>query len=337
MLAEMTGQAHIPVLAAELVAALDPQPGEVAVDCTFGAGGHAALVAERLGPDGLFVAIDRDPLAREHFERFAADAPCATRFVAAGFAEGLAQLTDEGVQADMVYMDLGVSSMQIDTLERGFSYVYDAPLDMRMNPEQELTAADVVNTWEERQLGRAIKELGEERYFKQVSRAIVRARPLETTQELVDVVSAAIPAPSRFGGGHPAKRTFQAIRIVVNDELGQLERALPEAWSLLAVGGRFAGISFHSLEDRPVKRFLADLAVGCVCPPQLPVCVCGGEPLAELLGRGGHVPTAEEIAANPRARSARLRAARKLREVRPEDIEQRRTPSTGPDAPRRDR
>jgi 16S rRNA (cytosine1402-N4)-methyltransferase len=334
MLAEMTGQAHIPVLAAELVAALDPQPGEVAVDCTFGAGGHAALVAERLGSDGLFIAIDRDPLAREHFERFSAEAPCATRFVHASFADGLQLLADEGVEADMVYMDLGVSSMQIDTLERGFSYVYDAPLDMRMNPEQELTAADVVNTWEERQLGRAIKELGEERYFKQVSRAIVRARPLETTQELVEVITAAIPAASRFGGGHPAKRTFQAIRIVVNDELGQVERGLPLAWDLLRVSGRFAGISFHSLEDRPVKRFLADLAVGCVCPPQLPVCVCGGEPLAELLGRGGHVPTAEEIAANPRAKSARLRAARKLAHERPEDITSR-TPSTGPDAPRR--
>lgn len=334
MLAEMTGQAHIPVLAAELIAALDPQPGEVAVDCTFGAGGHAALVAERLGPDGLLIAIDRDPLAREHFERFSADAPCETRFVPASFADGLAALADEGVEADMVYMDLGVSSMQIDTLERGFSYVYDAPLDMRMDPEQELTAADVVNTWEERQLGRAIKELGEERYFKQVSRAIVHARPLETTQELVEVITAAIPAASRFGGGHPAKRTFQAIRIVVNDELGQVERGLPLAWDLLRISGRFAGISFHSLEDRPVKRFLADLAVGCVCPPQLPVCVCGGEPLAELLGRGGHVPTAEEIAANPRAKSARLRAARKLAHERPEDITSR-TPSTGPDAPRR--
>ncbi|HWT95931.1 MAG TPA: 16S rRNA (cytosine(1402)-N(4))-methyltransferase RsmH [Solirubrobacteraceae bacterium] len=336
MLAEMTGQAHIPVLAAELVAALDPQPGEVAVDCTFGAGGHAALVAERLGTDGLLIAIDRDPLAREHFERFSAEAPCATRFVHASFADGLQLLAGEGVEADMVYMDLGVSSMQIDTLERGFSYVYDAPLDMRMNPEQELTAADVVNTWEERQLGRAIKELGEERYFKQVSRAIVRARPLETTQELVEVITAAIPPASRFGGGHPAKRTFQAIRIVVNDELGQVERGLPLAWDLLRLNGRFAGISFHSLEDRPVKRFLADLAVGCVCPPQLPVCVCGGEPLAELLGRGGHVPTAEEIAANPRAKSARLRAARKLAYERPEDITSR-TPSTGPDAPRRDR
>jgi 16S rRNA (cytosine1402-N4)-methyltransferase len=314
MLAEMTA-AHVPVLAAELVEALDPRPGEVAVDCTFGAGGHAKLIADLLGPHGTYVAIDRDPLAEEHFADFAAEAPCATRFVRASFADGLAQLRAEGLEADLLLMDLGMSSMQVDTLERGFSYVYDAPLDMRMDPDQELTAADVVNTWEERQLARTLKELGEERYAKQVARAIVRARPIETTHELVDVVSGAIPAPSRFGGGHPARRTFQAVRIVVNDELGQLERALPVAWDILRPTGRFAGISFHSLEDRRVKRFLADRAAGCVCPPGLPVCVCGHEPEAELIGRGGVVPTPEEIAANPRAKSARLRAARKLEEA----------------------
>jgi 16S rRNA (cytosine1402-N4)-methyltransferase len=314
MLAEMTA-AHVPVLAAELVDLLDPREGDIAIDCTFGAGGHARLVAERLGPGGTLIAIDRDSLAEEHFAAFAAEAPCRTRFVRAGFAEGLEQLRDEGVVADLVYMDLGMSSMQVDTLERGFSYVYDAPLDMRMDPEQPLTAADVVNGWEERQLARAIKELGEERFARQIARAIVRARarePITTTQQLVDVVTGAIPAPSRFGGGHPAKRTFQAIRIVVNDELGQLERALPLAWSLLRPDGRFAGISFHSLEDRPVKRFLADRARGCTCPPGLPVCVCGHEPEAELLGRGGIAPTADEVAANPRAKSARLRGARKL-------------------------
>jgi 16S rRNA (cytosine1402-N4)-methyltransferase len=311
MLAEMTA-AHVPVLADEIVDALDPQLGDVAIDCTFGAGGHARLIAERLGPDGTYIAIDRDPLAEEHFAAFADEVVCETRFVRAGFADGLEQLRAEGVQADVLLMDLGMSSMQIDTLERGFSYVYDAPLDMRMDPDQPLTAADVVNGWEERQLARALKELGEERYAKQVARAIVRSRPLETTHQLVDVVSSAIPAPSRFGGGHPAKRTFQAVRIVVNDEIGQLERALPVAWDIIRPQGRFAGISFHSLEDRPVKRFLADRARGCTCPPGLPVCVCGHEPEAELLGRGGVVPTPEEVAANPRARSARLRAARKL-------------------------
>lgn len=311
MLAEMTAM-HVPVLAPELLATLEPHPGETAVDCTFGAGGHARLVAERIGPGGTLVAIDRDPLAEENFAALAADVPCRTRFIRAGFAEGLEQLRDEGARADLVVMDLGMSSMQIDTLERGFSYVYDAPLDMRMDPEQSLTARDVVNEWDERQLARALKELGEERYARQVARAIVRARPIETTQELVDVVSRAIPAPSRFGAGHPAKRTFQAVRIVVNDELGQLDRAMPLAWDILDIHGRFAGISFHSLEDRRVKRFLAERARGCVCPPDLPVCVCGHAPEAELLTRGGIVPTPDEIAVNPRAKSARLRAARKL-------------------------
>ena len=311
MLAEMTA-AHVPVLAAELVSALDPQPGDVAIDCTFGAGGHARLIADRIGPTGTLIAIDRDPLAEQHFAEFAAEAPCETRFVRASFAEGLEQLRAEDIEADLLYMDLGMSSMQIDTLERGFSYVYDAPLDMRMDPDQPMTAADVVNEWEHGQLARVLKDLGEERYAGQVASAIIRNRPIETTQQLVEVVSSAIPAPSRFGGGHPAKRTFQAIRIVVNDELGQIDRALPLSWDLLREGGRFAGISFHSLEDRPVKRFLADKARGCTCPPGLPVCVCGHEPEAELVRRGGIVPTAEEIAANPRAKSSRLRGARKL-------------------------
>jgi 16S rRNA (cytosine1402-N4)-methyltransferase len=305
---------HIPVLAGELVDLLDPRPGETAVDCTFGAGGHARLIAERLGPEGTLIAIDRDPVAEERFAELAAELPCDTRFIRASFAEGLQELHDERLRADLVYLDLGMSSMQVDTRERGFSYAWDAPLDMRMDPEQELDAHEVVNTWDERRLARILRDLGEERYAGQVARAIVRERartPIETTHELVEIVSAAIPAPSRFGGGHPAKRTFQAIRIAVNDELGQLDVALPLAWDLLRRNGRFAGISFHSLEDRRVKRFLADLARGCVCPPDFPVCVCGHEPEAELLTRGT-VPTPGEIATNPRAKSARLRAARKL-------------------------
>ena len=206
----------------------------------------------------------------------------------ADFVEGLATLADEDVRADALLMDLGMSSMQVDTRERGFSYAYDAPLDMRMDPTLELSAREVVNEWDERELSRALRDLGEERYARQIARAIVRARargPIDTTMELVDVVTAAVPAPARFAGGHPAKRTFQAIRIAVNDELGQLDSALPLAWRVLGIGGRFAGISFHSLEDRRVKRFLVDLARGCTCPPDLPVCVCGGEPRAELLTR----------------------------------------------------
>jgi 16S rRNA (cytosine1402-N4)-methyltransferase len=315
ILLQMTS--HVPVLAGELIELLDPQPGQVAVDATFGAGGHARLVAGRLGPEGTLVAIDRDPEAEERYAAFAAEAPSRTRFIRASFTEGLAELAAEGLKADLVYLDLGMSSMQVDTLERGFSYVYDAPLDMRMDTSQALTAGEIVNTWDERQLVRALRDYGEERYAPQIARAIVRTRAggqLETTHELVDVIQHAIPTPARFAGGHPAKRTFQAIRIAVNDELGQIDEALPVAWSLLRAGGRFGAMSFHSLEDRRVKRFLADRARGCVCPPDLPVCVCGREPLAELITRRSVVPTPGEIAANPRSASARLRVARKLLE-----------------------
>lgn len=306
---------HVPVLSAELLALLDPQPGQTVVDCTFGAGGHARLVAERIGPEGTLIAIDRDPEARERFAGFAEDAVCATRFVGGGYAEALESLAQEGLRADVVYFDLGLSSMQIDTRERGFSYSYDAPLDMRMDPDQELTAREIVGSWDERRLAGILRELGEERHAGAIARAIVRERerePIETSQQLVEVICSALPAPARFGGGHPAKRSFQALRIAVNDELGQLESALPLAWELLRVGGVIAGISFHSLEDRRVKRFLAARAQGCICPPQLPVCACGREPEAALLTRGAITPSAEEVAANPRASSARLRAARKL-------------------------
>ena len=216
---------HIPVLAGELIDLLDPQPGETAVDCTFGGGGHARLIAERIGPAGTLIGIDRDPLAEERFAELSAEVACQTRFIRADFATALERLIDEHLQADLLYMDLGA-------------------------------------------------------------------------------------------GGHPARRTFQALRIAVNDELGQLEEALPLAWSVLRPGGRFAAISFHSLEDRRVKRFLAQLARGCICPPELPVCVCGHDPEAELLSRRAIAPTAGEVASNPRSKSAHLRVARKL-EVQP--------------------
>jgi 16S rRNA (cytosine1402-N4)-methyltransferase len=314
ILLDMTS-AHVPVLAGELVELLDPQPGDVAIDCTFGGGGHARLVADRLGPQGMLIAIDRDPVAEERFAELAADVACRTRFIHAPFADALEQLREEDVTADVIYLDLGMSSMQVDTLERGFSYVYDAPLDMRMDPRQELTAAGLVATWDERQLARLFRDYGEERYAVQIARAIVRERarrPLQTTNELVDVITNAIPVPARFGGGHPAKRVFQAIRIAVNEELDQLDRALPLAWELLRPNGRFAGISFHSLEDRRVKRFLAARAQGCICPPDLPICRCGREPEAELVTRRGVVATPGEVAQNPRAKSARMRVARKL-------------------------
>ena len=306
---------HVPVLAGELIDMLDPQPGEVAVDCTFGAGGHARLVANRIGPTGLLVCIDRDPAAEDRFDELAAEVPCQTRFLHMDYADGLPLLAAEGTAADMVYLDLGVSSMQIDAWERGFSYSYDAPLDMRMDPAQELDARAVVNGWDERRLASAFQRYGEERYARAIARAIVRRResePFETTGELAEVIKSAVPAPARFGGGHPAKRVFQAIRIVVNDELESLDRALPAAWDLLRPGGRMAAVSFHSLEDRRVKRFFADRARGCICPPDLPVCACGRTPEAELVTRGAVVPGAAEIADNPRAGSGKLRAARKL-------------------------
>jgi 16S rRNA (cytosine1402-N4)-methyltransferase len=306
---------HVPVLAGELIEFLDPAPGDIAVDCTVGGAGHARLVAERIGASGTLIGIDRDPLAEERFAELAAEVACDTRFIRADFVTGLALLRDEGVVADLVYMDLGMSSMQVDTWERGFSYSYDAPLDMRMDPTQELTAAELVNTWDERRLARLLRDYGEERYAGQIARAIVRTRSraeLETTQDLVDVIKAAVPVPAQFAGGHPAKRTFQALRIAVNDELTQIDEAFPLAWELLAHGGRLAAISFHSLEDRRVKRFLTGVARGCICPPDIPICVCGHEPEAELLTRRAIAPTPGEVAANPRSKSAHLRAARKL-------------------------
>lgn len=316
LLLDMTA-AHVPVLAGELIELTGPEPGETVVDCTFGAGGHARLVADLIGPTGTLIAIDRDPEAEHRFNLFAAEVGCRTRFVGAGFAEGLAQLVAEGLKVDVVYADLGMSSMQIDTFERGFSYSYDAPLDMRMDSGQELTAAEIVNTWEPKQLTRLFRDYGEERYAPQITRALVRAREkksLERTTELVELITQAIPTPARFAGGHPAKRVFQAVRIAVNDELGQIDRGLPEAWTLLRVGGRFAGISFHSLEDRRVKRFLTDRAQGCICPPEMPVCGCGRTPEAELVSRRAIAPSPGEIAANPRSKSARMRVARKLQE-----------------------
>jgi 16S rRNA (cytosine1402-N4)-methyltransferase len=303
---------HQPVLAPELTDLLSPQPGQIAVDCTFGGGGHARRIAAEIGPEGTLVCIDRDPAAEARFERFAAEAPCGTRFIGSDYAAGLRTLRGEGIRPDMVYMDLGMSSMQVDARERGFSYSYDAPLDMRMDTRQQLTAADLLNEWPESRIAQALRRFGEERYAGGIAREIVRRRPLHTTSDLVEAVKAGIPASARFGGGHPAKRTFQAVRIAVNGELDSLDDALPTAWGMLPIGGRLAAISFHSLEDRRVKRFLADRARGCVCPPELPVCACGREPEAELLTRRAIAPGADEVASNPRSKSAHLRGALKL-------------------------
>ena len=303
---------HEPVLAPELISLLAPEPGQVAVDCTFGGGGHARLLAERLGAEGTLICIDRDPAAEARYTEFAAEIPCKSRFIGEDFTAGLRTLRGEGSKPDMIYMDLGMSSMQIDAWERGFSYAYDAPLDMRMDTRSSFTAADLVNEWPESRIAQVLRRFGEERYSGGIAREIVRRRPLTTTSELVDAIKAGMPPSARFGGGHPAKRSFQAIRIAVNGELDAIDDALPTAWGMLPVGGRLAAISFHSLEDRRVKRYLAERAKGCVCPPELPVCVCGREPEAELLTRRAIAPGAAEIAANPRSKSAHLRGALKI-------------------------
>jgi 16S rRNA (cytosine1402-N4)-methyltransferase len=303
---------HVPVLAAELIRFAAPAPGETVVDCTFGGGGHSRLIAEHLGPEGTLIAIDRDPAAEERFESFAHEAPCRTRFLRADFADGLSELLGEEVEPDLVIFDFGVSSMQIDAWERGFSYSFDAPLDMRMDPTADLDARTIVNEWPEARIAEVIRNHGEERSARSIARQIVARRPLDTTSELVEAVRAGLPPKARFARGNPAKRTFQALRIAVNGELDAIDAGLPIAWEALASGGRLAAISFHSLEDRRVKRFLADRARGCICPPEFPVCRCGQEPEAELITKGGVAPSPGEIADNPRSASAHLRVARKL-------------------------
>jgi 16S rRNA (cytosine1402-N4)-methyltransferase len=310
-----TASDHIPVLAAEVRELLEVRPGETVVDCTFGAGGHASALARDLRGEGKLIAIDRDPGAREHFERFRRQAGVQSRLLRGDFSVVLPQLADNGVQADAILMDLGVSSMQIDEPARGFSYAVDAPLDMRMDPTQDESAREIVNEWSERDLAQTFKRFGEERYARQIARAIARRRieqPIERTADLVDVIRAAIPAPARFGEGHPAKRVFQALRIAVNDELAALEEALPAAVAMLRPGGRLAVISFHSLEDRIVKHYLRAQERGCDCPPDFPVCVCGKQPVLRALQRKPVRPSQAEVDANPRAASARLRVAVKV-------------------------
>ena len=304
---------HVPVLADEVRELLDMQPGETVVDATFGAGGHSrALVADLKG-SGKLVAIDRDATVRPYFDRVKASTRgVQTRFLRGDYAVVLSQLAGNDVRADAVLLDLGLSSMQVDRPERGFSYATDAPLDMRMDTSDETSAADVLATYDERELESIFRRFGEERYARPIARGIVRRReeePIVRTGQLVDVVRASIPAPARFGEGHPAKRVFQALRIEVNHELESLEVGLPAAFEMLRPGGRLAVLSFHSLEDRIVKRFLRDRARGCTCPPELPICVCGHEPELRILTPKPVRPSARETDLNPRAASARLRAA----------------------------
>ena len=309
-----TASDHVPVLADEVRERLAVQPGETVIDATFGAGGHASLLAADLQGEGKLIAIDRDPSVRAYFDRFKSRSGVSARLLRGEFSLVLGQLAANDVQADAILLDLGVSSMQIDRPERGFSYAADAPLDMRMDSNAELSARELVNETDERELALIFRRFGEERYARPIARAIVRRRaerPFERTSDLAEAIKHAIPTPARFGEGHPAKRVFQALRIAVNDELGALEAALPASVRMLRPGGRLAVISFHSLEDRIVKQYIREQARGCTCPPDFPICNCGNEPVLRDLTRKPIRPGAQELAQNPRSASAKLRVALK--------------------------
>ena len=307
---------HISVLLEETIRGLMIKPDGIYVDCTLGGAGHSRRIAEKLSDKGRLIGIDQDPAALAAAKKRLADVSCQVDLVQnnfSNFSSILAQL--DIPQVDGVVFDLGVSSHQLDEAERGFSYMQDAPLDMRMDPEAPLSAYEVVNTYDEAELARILKVYGEERWAKRIARFIVAAReekPVKTTGDLVELVKKAIPAAVRnAAGGHPAKRTFQAVRIEVNNELGILEQAFRSAVNHLKPGGRIAIITFHSLEDRIAKQTLQELAKGCICPPRLPICVCGHEPELKVVGKP-LAATADELEANSRSKSAKLRVAEKL-------------------------
>lgn len=307
---------HISVFAKEAVEALQPEPDHIYVDCTLGGAGHSSRILAASSPSGRLIAIDQDTTAINNAKQVLAPYEGRFTLVHSNFRrlkEIVAELGLSGV--DGVLFDLGVSSPQLDEAERGFSYQHDAPLDMRMDNTQTFTANDLVNTWSQDELAQIMFEYGEERWSKRIAEFIVRDRakaPIETTGQLVDIIKAAIPAAARREGPHPAKRTFQAIRIAVNDELNVFAEAIQQAIDVLNPGGRVAIITFHSLEDRMAKQALQEAARGCICPPELPICQCDNEPKVKLVTRKPIMPSEEELEANPRARSAKLRIAEKL-------------------------
>ncbi len=306
---------HKTVLLQESVDLVLTDPSAVYVDCTLGGGGHTRLILESLHRDGRVICFDQDTRAIANArEQLGSDE--RVTLIHSNFShlrEKLSELNALPVQG--ILFDIGVSSPQLDEAERGFSYMHDAPLDMRMNQEEVLSAYQMVNEWSEQELASVIWRYGEERWAKRIASFITEARlqhPIETTGQLVEVIKAAIPAGARRDGPHPAKRTFQALRIAVNDELGVLSKALEQALDCLAPGGRVGVITFHSLEDRIVKEHMQGWLGRCTCPPELPVCRCGAKARAKLVTRKPVVPADEEIEANPRARSAKLRVAEKL-------------------------
>lgn len=299
---------HQPVLLEDVVRVLDPREGEVYLDGTAGYGGHAAAIAKAIGAEGRLLLVDRDEAAISALtERFGDRA----RIIRSSYLEAAEMLAEEGASVDMILLDLGVSSPQLDNAERGFSFKYEAPLDMRMDRSQELTAADVVNTYRESELARIIREYGEEPRARAVASAIVAARPLVTTTDLARVVR---PVAVQTKGIDASTRTFQAIRIEVNSELSQLAHALPVLEGLLNPGGRLAVISFHSLEDRIVKEYFDRQSRDCICPPKQPICNCNHPASLMKLTKKPIVAATDEIVLNPRARSAKLRAAEKLKQ-----------------------
>ncbi len=304
---------HIPVLYQETLAALNIRPGGHYIDCTVGGGGHALGIVEQSEPTGRLLGLDADPEALKVAARRLAGREARIVLINENFVNLERVAGEHGfIPADGILMDLGVSSMQLDDVSRGFSFRAEAPLDMRFGPRQAETAFDVVNNYTERELADLIAQYGEEPRARAIARAIVRARedsPVETTAQLARIIEHVVPGRGKI---HPATRTFQALRIAVNRELENLESALRQAVEILADDGRLAVISFHSLEDRLVKQFFAVEARGCICPPRIPVCVCGHTPRLEIMAKKPVAPSPEEIRRNPRSRSAKLRVARKL-------------------------
>ena len=306
---------HVSVLLEECIEGLAIKPDGIYVDGTLGGAGHSSRIAAEL-TTGRHIGIDRDPIALKAAAQRLKPWEDRVTLVHSNFCEIASVLEDLNIGGvDGILLDLGVSSPQLDDGSRGFSYMADAPLDMRMNSQDALQADTVVNTWSQEELRRILYTYGEERYAPQIAAAICRRRaqePIRTTFELVDVIRSAMPASALREKQHPAKRSFQAIRIAVNDELGSVEKVMKDAIPLLNPGGRLAVITFHSLEDRIVKNAMAAAAKGCTCPPSFPVCVCGKKPLVELCNRKPITATDEELEANPRSRSAKLRVCRRI-------------------------
>lgn len=306
---------HVPVLYNEVMEALNVKADGIYVDGTLGGGGHSSGICERLSDKGVLIGVDRDTAALEAAGERLSAYSCERRYIHANYSEVEAIEAAAGGKVDGILLDLGVSSFQLDNAERGFSYMQDAPLDMRMNEDDLFTAHEVVNEYSEKELARIIREYGEEKWASRIARFIVSEReskPIETTGELVEIIKKAIPAAARREGPHPAKRTFQAIRIEVNAELEHLKRALDSLPDLLAPGGRLAVITFHSLEDRMVKVAFDKRLNPCTCPKEFPVCVCGKVADVKKITRKPLVAGADELEENPRARSAKLRVIEKL-------------------------